>query len=67
MIRFREAISTVLLEVKTMVAEVDKQKGEAGPGLAAQPVIPALRKEKIQKNNSPCPSAVVDSYPAHIC
>lgn len=27
-----------------MVAEVDKQKGEAGPGLAAQPVIPALRK-----------------------
>lgn len=36
MIRFREAISVAFLGVKTMVAEVDTQKREAGPGLATQ-------------------------------
>lgn len=35
-----------LLGVKTMLAEVDTRKGEAGPGLAAQPALPALRKKR---------------------
>lgn len=50
MVRFSEAISTDFLGVKNMVAEVDSQKGEVGPGLAAQPIIPALRK-KTQKGH----------------
>lgn len=46
MIRFSEAISTAFLRVKNTVAKVDSQKGEVGPGLAAQFIIPPLRKKR---------------------
>lgn len=46
MIRFSEVISTAFLRVKNTVAKVDSQKGEVGPGLAVQSIIPPLRKKR---------------------